>query len=211
MEAKFNMDRKELVEAIGRITESKPKYLGPPTFAYEIAEFRVNRDGTVESQEEYDLRILTEALAFEGVLTKEAEMPEENHEELTIYLPQSLFSEKATENLISLVAAKQELFKRAFGGRIELIFTENSIGFPWFKETDAEYTNAYTIFIEQIRQMVTSQKRISAKPKEIQNEKYEFRCFLLRLGFIGDEYKGIRKILLKNLKGSSAFKGGVKA
>ena len=40
------------------------------------------------------------------------------------------------------------------------------------------------------------------------NEKYAFRCFLLRLGFIGAEYKTARKILLKNLSGSSAFKNG---
>ena len=37
---------------------------------------------------------------------------------------------------------------------------------------------------------------------------YAFRCFLLRLGFIGDEYKAVRKILLANLSGSSAFKNG---
>ena len=37
-----------------------------------------------------------------------------------------------------------------------------------------------------------------------------FRCFLLRLGFIGEEYKTERKILLKSLSGSSAFKSGAK-
>lgn len=53
-----------------------------------------------------------------------------------------------------------------------------------------------------------NQKRITAKEKPAENEKYAFRCFLLRLGFIGTEYKGERKILLKNLSGSSAFKNG---
>lgn len=48
------------------------------------------------------------------------------------------------------------------------------------------------------------------KIKEETNMKieYAFRCFLLRLGFIGSEYKKERKILLKNLTGSSAFKNG---
>ena len=36
-------------------------------------------------------------------------------------------------------------------------------------------------------------------------------CFLLRLGFIGDEYKVARKILLRNFTGSSAFKSTPKA
>lgn len=40
------------------------------------------------------------------------------------------------------------------------------------------------------------------------NEKYAFRCFLLRLGLIGAEHKQTRKILLRNLTGSSAFKAG---
>ena len=40
------------------------------------------------------------------------------------------------------------------------------------------------------------------------NEKYAFRCFLLRLGMIGNAYKESRKILLQNLIGSSAFKSG---
>jgi CRISPR/Cas system-associated protein endoribonuclease Cas2 len=53
-------------------------------------------------------------------------------------------------------------------------------------------------------------KRANSKEKEVENEKYAFRCFLLRLGFIGTEYKTYRKILLRNLEGSSAFKEGKK-
>ena len=49
-------------------------------------------------------------------------------------------------------------------------------------------------------------KRVTAKEKDTDNDKYAFRCFLLRLGFIGDEFKGARKILLSRLSGNSAFK-----
>ena len=55
--------------------------------------------------------------------------------------------------------------------------------------------------------MAKNSKRITAKERTVENEKYAFRCFLLRLGFIGDEYKASRKILLKNLDGNSAFRG----
>lgn len=34
------------------------------------------------------------------------------------------------------------------------------------------------------------------------------RCFLLRLGFIGAEYKRARAVLLRSLQGSSAFRNG---
>lgn len=56
--------------------------------------------------------------------------------------------------------------------------------------------------------MSKDQKRISATEKPVDNERYAFRCFLLRLGFIGDEYKTDRKILMRYLPGNSAFKGG---
>jgi hypothetical protein len=69
--------------------------------------------------------------------------------------------------------------------------------------------DAYVRFNEAVVNLVKKQKRILAKEHETENEKYAFRCFLLRLGFIGDEYKNARKILLKNLTGNSAFlKGG---
>jgi hypothetical protein len=54
--------------------------------------------------------------------------------------------------------------------------------------------------------MAKAQKRVTATEQPVDNEKYAFRCFLLRLGFIGTEYKESRKILLKNLSGNSAFK-----
>lgn len=62
------------------------------------------------------------------------------------------------------------------------------------------------IFVTKLIEAAKSQKRVTAKPKSVENEKFAFRCFLLKLGFIGDEYKTARKILLKNFEGSSAFK-----
>lgn len=56
--------------------------------------------------------------------------------------------------------------------------------------------------------MTKKQKRINSTENSIENEKYAFRCFLLRLGFIGAEYKDERKILLQNLSGTSDFKSG---
>ena len=58
--------------------------------------------------------------------------------------------------------------------------------------------------------MARNQKRITAREKDTGNDKYAFRCFLLRLGFIGAEYKTERKILLRNLTGNGAFKAGAR-
>ena len=51
-------------------------------------------------------------------------------------------------------------------------------------------------------------KRVTMKEDKMENEKYEFRCFLLRLRFIRDEYKVARKVLLRHLSGNSAWKSG---
>ena len=88
--------------------------------------------------------------------------------------------------------------------------TDEKIAFPWFTETDAESVRAYTHLVTALCGMAKNAKRVTAKEKEVESEKYAFRCFLLRLGFIGVEYKTERKILLKNLSGSSAFRGGQK-
>ena len=114
-------------------------------------------------------------------------------------------------NLINLLEAKGELIQKALGIQNTYITEEDEIvKFAWFENLTSEETNTYSKFITALCKMSLEQKRISAKVKEYENEKYAFRCFLLRLGFIGDEYKADRKLLLRNLSGSSAFKNGQK-
>jgi hypothetical protein len=86
---------------------------------------------------------------------------------------------------------------------------EEKISFPWFtSDIGPEEIEAYTLFIQKLGEMARKQKRVTTKEKDIVNEKYEFRCFLLRLGLIGSEYKAARKILLSRLSGSAAFRNG---
>ena len=44
-------DRKRLVSAIGEILEVPPKYLGAPTFAYEVDYITIDKNGNVETEE----------------------------------------------------------------------------------------------------------------------------------------------------------------
>ncbi|MGI6497548.1 MAG: hypothetical protein ACOX0U_01670 [Oscillospiraceae bacterium] len=126
---------------------------------------------------------------------------------LTIEVPKSGFTDSAIENLKQLVENKAALMKRAFDTEtLDIEFTEETICFPWFTAGDAEVVGAYTHFVTALCEMAKTQKRVNATEKPVDNEKYAFRCFLLRLGFIGSEYKMERKILLSKLTGSSAFK-----
>ncbi|MCF0259919.1 MAG: virulence protein, partial [Erysipelotrichaceae bacterium] len=61
-------------------------------------------------------------------------------------------------------------------------------------------------FVTALVNMARQAKRVSMTNKPVENEKYAWRCFLLRLGFIGEEFKQCRKVLLSNFSGSSAFK-----
>ena len=89
---------------------------------------------------------------------------------------------------------------------------DDKISFPWFTGFPApDEISAYAKFIGRLCVMAKTQKRVTANDRDVDNDKYAFRCFLLRLGFIGDEYKADRKILLSKLSGSSAFKSGTKS
>lgn len=125
-------------------------------------------------------------------------------------MPRSLFTDSNLENLKALIAAKGSLIKKALGvSELPLEITDTKVSFPWFPATPTpDEMNAYDTFICKLCEMARNQKRVNAAEKTTDNEKYAFRCFLLRLGFIGAEYKAARKILLKNLSGSSAFRNG---
>lgn len=136
--------------------------------------------------------------------------PQEAGIGLTVALPRESFTDAALENLRKLVDAKGALIKKALA--VESLPVEadaEKVSFPWFADgQDGDSVKAYTHFITALCDMARSQKRVTAKEKPTDNEKYAFRCFLLRLGFIGAEYKDERKVLLKNLSGNGSFKSG---
>lgn len=116
---------------------------------------------------------------------------------------------RVLKNLKKLIKNKETLIKKALNvPKLRIEVTDETVSFPWFNETDGDIVKAYTQFIEALCKMAKEVKRVVSKEKPIENEKYAFRCFLLRLGFIGPEYSQSRKLLLKNLEGSSAFKNG---
>ena len=133
-----------------------------------------------------------------------------SEDSLSISLPRSLFTETALQNLDALLLSKGRLIRHAFDIReATYTLTDDRITFAWLRGTITDETaKAYAEFISKLCLMARTQKRVTAKEKIVDNEKYAFRCFLLRLGMIGNAYKESRKILLQNLTGSSAFKSG---
>lgn len=139
--------------------------------------------------------------------------PEKEDIGLTVSMPRTYFNDQALEKLKNLISSKQTLIKKALGiEELPIKVGDEKVSFPWFeiKPKDEDAVTAYSHLIYALCEMAKNQNRITATEKEVENEKYAFRCFLLRLGFIGAEYKLDRKILLQNLEGSSAFKNGAK-
>ncbi|PWM28749.1 MAG: virulence protein [Limosilactobacillus fermentum] len=164
-----------------------------------------------ETQETAEPEDSAEADAEGTAEPEEAAGPQEGIG-LTVSLPRESFTDAALENLRKLVDAKAALIKKALAVEsLPVEADEEKVSFPWFADgQDGDAAKAYMHFITALCDMARKQKRVTAKGRSADNEKYAFRCFLLRLGFIGEEYKGERKVLLKNLSGNGSFKSGAR-
>ena len=132
---------------------------------------------------------------------------------LTVSLPLEGFNADALERLRKLVDCKANLIRKALGAeRLDIQTDEEKVSFPWWdKLPEPEDIQAYTAFIAALCKMAKESKRVTATEKDVESEKYAFRGFLLRLGFIGAGSKAHRKLLLKKLSGSAAFPNKEKA
>ncbi len=202
-------ERKRLVGCISEWLGVPAKYCGAPTFNYEVDGFTVGRDGSLTFDDRADSEVverLLEHIYDEGFNLDQHHTGDEPTG-LTVSVP---LGKVEVGNLTNLLKAKGGLIRKALNiEALPVEISEDRVSFPWFsKLPDADTVKAYTDFIAALCKMSREQKRISPAARTVENEKYAFRCFLLRLGFIGEEYKTARRILLQNLTGCSAWKGG---
>ena len=229
-------DRKQLVAIISREASIQPVYTRMPECAFVIGNMKVTKTGELLWDERTDAALIeriTAALATAGFTaeaeetaeapeTEEAETTEkaeaESEEEsiaaeadeeggLTVSMPRDFFTDDALENLKKIVASKRTLLMKALGADdLPILISDETVSFPWFPEPSPAEAQAFTNLITAICRMAKEAKRVTAKEKETESEKYTFRCWLLRLGFVGAEHKHDRAILLQNLSGHAAFK-----
>ena len=238
-------ERKRLADYISGFMGTEKKYLGAPTFAYQIGYLTVSKDGAVSFEDRgynSDIDALMAELEGQGFHTEDtiakadtAEPEATSGEDeastepdaapaedsatqphgcgLTVTLPAASLSSEALVNLTSLLTAKGRVIRKALGVEaLPVDVSPDTVSFPWFegRNHDVDEVKAYTHLIAALCDMARNQKRITAKEKPTDNDKYAFRCFLLRLGFIGTEFKDERKVLLRSLSGNSAFKSGAR-
>ncbi len=87
------------------------------------------------------------------------------------------------------------------------VFSKGTVEFRCFNgTTHAGEIKAYIQFCLAVSHQALTQRSATYKPVVTDNEKYTFRCWLLRLGLIGDEFKTARLHLMKRLEGNSAWR-----
>lgn len=223
-------DRKPLVDAVSKFTGEKAVYQKVPTYAYKIGCYTVTKEGNLECDESISGEEITKLMEFllqngyvapqaaektaKKVIDKTENEPQNADVGLTVSMPRGYFKENGLNNLKRLIDSKSSLIKKALGiDELPIEVNEDTVKFPWFeiRPEDSTAVDAYAHFIYALCELARNQSRINKSDKQTDNEKYTFRCFLLRLGFIGDKYKAERKVLMKNLTGSAAFKGGARS
>ena len=209
MNIKFNIEksqRKALAMKIGELADMDVRYCGVPSCAYEIGFFTLSKDAVLSFADRMDTEVIERVL--DG-LEKAGYESEEEPVALTISMPRDFFGEQGLENLLQIIENKETLLKHALNTEsLAVNECEETIEFPWFTVEKDGDVDAYARFITALCEFAKNLKRVVNKPDTSDNEKYAFRCFLLRLGMIGADYKAARKVLLRNLTGSSAFRHG---
>lgn len=140
--------------------------------------------------------------------TAETETSDDEPASMSISLPDTL-SDEAYENLEKIIASKQTLMRHAFkSSGIAVNREDGKITFSGFIASDGDHTEAYMRYCTLLTKFAKEAKRVTGHDYTVENEKFAFRCFALRIGMIGAEYKTTRKILLENLTGNSSWKNG---
>ncbi len=198
------MERKAFVESVSKILGEPAVYQKAPSFSYRIGGFMVDRSGTLSRVNDTSMEALDDLVKKLECQGYTAEKP------LTIELPATELDEDTRRKLLQIIESKQTLIRQALGAdSLSVVEHDGRATFPWFtlRGTPGE-ADTYARFVAALVSMAKNRKRITAKEKPVENAKFSMRLFLVQLGFIGDEYKTARKILLRNLSGNSSWKSG---
>ena len=244
-------DRKALAKALADELGITPKYMGPPTFVYQVGDYTVNRDGDIEGE---DFEALRDFLQSIGCFPEEETEPageqtepeKETHDsgaqdQVSISVPADELTPTQMKNLIFMLYTKQYLIGKMTGGDLlnipdnliarlmentpetmedfkALLDAAKEDGLTGFEYADRKVTltyqahqdepernMVYAMLTARILKAAKEATRVFPERQEPENEKYFARAWLMRIGYGGADSKAERNLLLKHLKGHSAF------
>ena len=242
-------DRKALAKAIAEELGTTAKYMGPPTFGYQIGDYILDKEGNLHGD---DFEALRPFLQRNGIIPEDEapEVPEQTEPEtestgdvdqVRVSVPADDLTALQMKNLIFMLYTKQYLISRMTGGDlinipdnliarlmeqapettadfIPLLDAAKEDGLTGFDFADGKVTltyrahqdepernMVYAMLTARILKAAKEATRIFPERQEPENEKYFARAWLLRIGYGGADSKAERNLLLKHLKGHSAF------
>jgi len=233
-------DRKTLVKAISEHLEQEAHYNGPPMFSYSIGPVTIDREGLVSIPDDMDAKDLKTLLTSNGWLDPEIDrltisvpandltVKAMHNLILMLYSKQYLIGKAIKADTIRIDDAVIEHLQKTlpespadfkalmddFKARGQITgvdFSDDSVSLSFPLSDIPEIIQAYTQLTASIIAAVKAATRVHPELQQPENEKYHMRSWLVRLGFGGKESKGVREILLKHLKGHSAFRSDLEA
>ena len=244
-------DRKALAKALADKLGTTAKYMGPPTFGYQVGDYIVDRDGNIEGEDFEALRDFLQSIGCfpeeetepAGEQTEpETETPDSGaQDQVSISVPADDLTPTQMKNLIFTLFTKQYLIGKMTGGDLlnipdnliarlmestpetmedfkALLDAAKEDGLTGFEFADGKVTMTYAAHQDEpernmLYAMLTARilkaakeaTRVFPERQEPENEKYFARAWLLRIGYNGADSKAERNLLLKHLKGHSAF------
>ena len=229
-------NRKDVVKAVSGILGQPSKYMGVPTCSYQIGNCTIDRSGAVETEDEKTAELVRAGLLEQGLIETPHTEVDETTVSLPVegmtaeglknliylihskqYLINRAFAEEVFRIPAELVEAlgsaeipDAETFLQTFQNHAEgcrgISFPDGKAAFTLPAINDPDMILAFTHLAAAMAQQAREQKRIKPDETIEENEKYYMRIWLLRLGFGGAEGKEIRDLLMKKLKGNSAFR-----
>jgi len=244
-------DRKALAKALADKLGTTAKYMGPPTFGYQVGDYIVDRDGNIEGEDFEALRDFLQSIGCfpeeetepAGEQTEpETETPDSGtQDQVSISVPADDLTPTQMKNLIFTLFTKQYLIGKMTGGDLlnipdnliarlmentpetmedfkALLDAAKEDGLTGFDFEDGkviltyrthqdepERNMVYAMLTARIVKAAKEATRVFPERQEPENEKYFARAWLLRIGYNGADSKAERNLLLKHLKGHSAF------
>ena len=209
MKIKFvleNGKRRPLANALGEAMNTEARYLGAPTFCFEVGGCLLDRDGVLEIPEGVDHGLLLEKLTDAGFRLEQEALEQERH---IVSVHAHDFNGRIKDNLDKLLVAKGGLIMAALGvDRLQYSEEHGYLAFDLYdSQPEQKELVACAHLLNALYNTAREQVRVTVKAQaDIENPKYAMRCFLLKLGFIGPEYKETRSVLLSRLPGNGSFK-----
>ena len=244
-------DRKALAKALADKLGTTAKYMGPPTFGYQVGDYIVDRDGNIEGEDFEALRDFLQSIGCfpeeetepAGEQTEpETETPDSGaQDQVSVSVPADDLTPTQMKNLIFTLFTKQYLIGKMTGGDLLNIpdnliarlmentpetmedfkalldaakedgltgfeFAEGKVTLTYAAHQDEPERNMlYAMLTARILKAAKEATRVFPERQEPENEKYFARAWLLRIGYNGADSKAERNLLLKHLKGHSAF------